>query len=187
MDALDAVRNHSQRGLEMVSNLLRLSSLEETAIEVKLTDMNAVFASAMDLLRADYPAIDSAVQMAPLPQVEANPGLMQHVALNLLSNALKYGQGVKGLQVSVAAQQVAPGQWRFEVADNGPGFDSDHAASIFEPFVRIPGTKQLGTGVGLTIVARIIERHRGKIGATAQPGQGARFWWTLPERQMAPA
>jgi signal transduction histidine kinase len=66
------------------------------------------------------------------------------------------------------------------VADNGVGFDSGAAAALFQPFTRLHGARFGGTGIGLTIVRRIVERHGGKVWAVGQPGAGATFTFTLP-------
>lgn len=183
--ALAVIRKEAHRGAAMVDDLLRLASVEEAELCLALTDMHAVFDDAVQALRAEYPKALEAIAIGPMPTLEVDPGLMQHVAINLLGNALKYGRQVAGLKVQVAAEQLAGGAWRFEVSDNGPGFAAEHAARIFDPFMRVPGTRETGTGVGLTLVARVVRRHHGEVGARGAPGQGAAFWWTLPERQAA--
>ncbi len=184
--ALEVIRKEAHRGAAMVDDLLRLATVEESELRLMQTDMHHVFAEAAQALRPDYPRALEAIAIGPMPTLEVDPGLMQHVAINLLSNALKYGRQVAALKIEVAAERLANGFWRFEVRDNGPGFAAEHAARIFDPFMRVPGTREAGTGVGLTLVARVVRRHHGEVGASGQPGQGAAFWWTLPERQLSP-
>lgn len=183
VSALEVVRKENRRGSEMVDDLLRLSSVEETPLALAPTAMSRVLEDAVVALQTEHPQARSAITIGAMPTLEVDPGLMAHVAINLLGNALKYGRGVADLRIRVSASRLDNGHWRFEVADNGPGFAPEHAPRIFEPFMRVPGTKEGGTGVGLTVVARVVRRHHGEVGASSAAGQGATFWWTLPETQ----
>lgn len=186
LTALEVIRKEAHRGAAMVDDLLRLASVEEAELRLCATDMHGVLHAAAQTLQRDHPRALEVIDIGPMPTLELDPGLMQHVAINLLGNALKYGRPVAALKIEVVAERQANGFWRFEVRDNGPGFAAEHAARIFDPFMRVPGTREAGTGVGLTLVARVVRRHHGEVGARGQPGQGAAFWWTLPERQLSP-
>ncbi len=97
---------------------------------------------------------------------------------NLMENALKYSRHRTPPRLWLSFDQA---QGAFCLRDNGMGFDMDHAGKLFGLFQRLhPASDVPGTGVGLAIVARIIERHGGRIWAEAQPDAGATFWWTLP-------
>lgn len=122
------------------------------------------------------------VEVGPLPVVQGDPGLLRQVWANLLSNALKYSYHAQPSRVWVGATQEAE-DFRFEVKDNGVGFDMRHAANLFKVFQRLHRAEEFeGTGVGLAIVARVIQRHGGSIAADSQPGQGSRFTFTLPRQ-----
>ncbi len=183
LETLKTVQRETRRGAEMVDDLLRLSSVEEATLRLSHADMASVFDHAVKALDPEYPAAREAIDVGAMPTIEMDEGLMQHVAINLLGNALKYGRYIAGLKIRVSAHKLPDGGWRFVIADNGPGFSPEHAARIFEPFMRVPGTREAGTGVGLAVVARVVHRHRGDVGASARVGEGATFWWTLPERQ----
>jgi signal transduction histidine kinase len=97
------------------------------------------------------------------------------VFVNLLSNACKYSDPASTTRIEVGWTGSA-----YYVKDNGIGFDMEHAANIFGVFQRLHRTQDFeGTGVGLAIVQRIVERHGGKIWAEAEPGKGATFFFTL--------
>ncbi|WP_374259361.1 ATP-binding protein [Aquabacterium sp.] len=92
--------------------------------------------------------------------------------------ALKFGQRTPDLQIVVRSARDGA-FWRFEVSDNGPGFDASNGHDVFEPFVRL-GHAVSGTGLGLSVAKKIVDSHGGAMGVHAAPGEGARFWWTLP-------
>jgi signal transduction histidine kinase len=120
-----------------------------------------------------------AVEIGALPVVEADEALLRAVMNNLIGNALKFSASRADGRVRISAER-GDGVITVAVADNGVGFDARAAASLFQPFTRLHGAKFAGTGVGLTIVRRIVERHGGKVWAVGEPGAGATFTFTLP-------
>ena len=100
------------------------------------------------------------------------------VLQNLVSNALKFG-GEEQPRIEIGAAPI-DGAWRVSVRDHGAGIDPDEAQVIFQPFRRGRLASAPGNGLGLTTCKRIVERHRGTIGVTSQPGDGSEFWFTLP-------
>jgi signal transduction histidine kinase len=114
-----------------------------------------------------------------LPACEADPGLLEQVFVNLLSNALKFSRTREVARIEVGSR-TADGETTYFVRDNGVGFDMRHAGKLFSVFRRLHRAQDYeGSGVGLAIVHRIVERHGGRIWAEAAPGQGATFWFTL--------
>jgi light-regulated signal transduction histidine kinase (bacteriophytochrome) len=98
---------------------------------------------------------------------------------NLIGNAWKYTAKKEEARIKFAMTMVA-GESVYFVHDNGPGFDSAHAAKLFIPFQRLPGTdKYKGHGIGLATVQRIIQRHGGRVWAEGEVGKGATFYFTL--------
>jgi two-component system, chemotaxis family, CheB/CheR fusion protein len=114
-----------------------------------------------------------------LPEVFADRTQMVMVFQNLIGNALKYRRD-EPPQVRIEAVREE-GAWRIAVADNGQGFGAEHATIIFEPFRRLHSKSIKGTGIGLATCKRIVERSGGRIWAHAIPGQGATFYFTLPD------
>lgn len=180
--ALPLVRklgHESLRASRMVSDLLDLARVEQQALQKARVDFGELVRECVDQLAMEYPSAQQAVRVGQLPVVEVDRGLMAHVVTNLVGNALKYGQGRPGLAVDVHAQREN-GRWRFAVSDNGPGFDEARAGELFQPFNRLAGDAVPGTGLGLTVVRRVVQQHGGEVGASGRMGEGARFWWTLP-------
>jgi light-regulated signal transduction histidine kinase (bacteriophytochrome) len=141
------------------------------------------------------------VETAALPRVVGEAPQLRQVFVNLLANAIKYRRPdrVPSVRIEAAIERPAEGdeltqpgsparrpRARITVADNGIGFDPQHAEAIFAPFKRLHTAEEYeGTGIGLTICRKIIEAHGGTIAATGRPGEGARFSFTLPLAEAA--
>ncbi|HEX7688910.1 MAG TPA: ATP-binding protein, partial [Burkholderiaceae bacterium] len=125
---------------------------------------------------AAWPGVAIVVQ--PLPQVEADAGLLRQVFVNLVGNACKFAAGGVLPRVEIGHGQTPCGP-AFYVRDNGVGFAPEDAGRLFRPFERLHGARFEGFGVGLSIVRRIVEHHGGRVWAESSPGQGATFRFTL--------
>ena len=169
---------HSSRNMgQMISDMLELLRVVRVEIDAVPVDMNALARSVTEALA---PAVPHAqIRALPLPAVLGDAALLRQVLVNLVDNALKYSRHRADpcLELGFDAGRSA-----FYLRDNGMGFNMAHANKLFGLFQRLhtgadaPG----GTGVGLAIVARSLERHGGRIWAESTTGQGATFWWTLP-------
>ncbi|MDP1683620.1 ATP-binding protein [Hydrogenophaga sp.] len=177
--SLDLILTEARRGAAMVNDLLCLAQVENDKLQAGEIDMAQVMVETVQSLALQYPEAWARVEIGGMPKVVADAGLMRHVASNLIGNALKFGGGHEQLRVWVSAR--CDGQfWRFEIRDNGPGFDATLAHQLFKPFSRLGNTEVAGTGLGLTVVKRAVERQGGQAGASAELGSGSSFWWTLP-------
>jgi len=117
----------------------------------------------------------------PLPELDVDPIKMSLVFQNLLSNAIKFRQPGGKPSIQIQARKEGD-EWRISVRDSGIGFDPKYAKKIFGAFQRLHGKAEYpGTGIGLAICSRIIDRHGGRIWAEASPGSGATFHFTLPD------
>jgi signal transduction histidine kinase len=117
----------------------------------------------------------------PLPPVHASPVQVEQLLRNLLSNALKYRDPKRKLEIKIGAKTVQNGMFEITLQDNGTGFEPRFAEQIFRPFNRVSSREEVGgTGIGLAICKKIVERHGGQIIAQGLPGQGATFRFTLP-------
>ena len=111
---------------------------------------------------------------------------MRQLLQNLISNAIKFKKKEKAPKVEMAAKQCEKGFWDIFVKDNGIGFDSQHGDSIFQPFFRLHGRNQYeGSGMGLAICKKIVDRHHGKIEAISSQNEGSIFQMTLPIKQVS--
>jgi light-regulated signal transduction histidine kinase (bacteriophytochrome) len=146
--------------------------------ELRETDLECVFREAKNELAAEIKSSGAKITHDPLPTLEANSASLTAVFRCLLSNACKF-HGEAPPVVHVAAAQDA-GEWIFSVRDNGIGFDPAYSVRIFRPFERLNGKQYPGSGLGLTLARKAIERHGGRIWAESNPGRGTTVRFTLP-------
>jgi len=169
----------AQRMRALIVDLLAYSRVERQDVEGTATDGEAVLEQAVRDLRLTIAESGAVVTHDPLPTVVTVPGQLKQVLENLLSNALKF-RGPAPPRIHLAAQRHGP-EWVFSVRDNGIGLDPQYAHRIFQMFQRLHTRREYpGTGIGLAICKRIVERHGGRIWVESAPGQGATFYFTLP-------
>jgi PAS domain S-box-containing protein len=176
---LEQINIASQRMSDLVDGLLAVSRSTRGEIERSWTDLS--------LLATRHAAELSTVDPHRKVEFDIEPGLMAHgdarmldaVLANLLDNAWKYTSRTEGAVIRFFRGEIE-GRPAFSVSDNGAGFDMRHAERLFKPFQRMHRQDEFpGIGIGLATVKRIIDRHGGRITATAAPGRGATFLFTL--------
>ena len=182
---LDAIGASSRRMGALIDDLLSLSRLGRKPLARQPIDMTALATEAWAEVRQDSHA-SIGIRIDALPACDGDPSLLRQVWLNLLSNAVKYS-APRGADAFVEVRgQVADGIATYTVCDNGVGFDPRYADKLFGVFQRLhPQDRFEGTGVGLAIVHRIVERHDGNVGAESRLGDGACFSFGLPLRRDA--
>jgi light-regulated signal transduction histidine kinase (bacteriophytochrome) len=142
-------------------------------------NLSQLAASVAKNLAQAEPQRQVEILIAPDMMVDADPGLLQIVLENLLGNAWKFTSRTDGARVEVGWQERDGEIMRF-VRDNGAGFDMRHAGKLFGAFQRLHSQREFeGTGIGLSIVQRIVVKHGGRIWAEAKPGAGAAIYFTL--------
>ncbi|GAB1539214.1 hypothetical protein NUACC21_18790 [Scytonema sp. NUACC21] len=176
------IENAAQRMDMLIQDLLAYSRLSQTEIQLQSVDLTVVMQDILTQLESERRAKQAEITVAfPLPEVIAQRTILTQVLINLLTNALKYVEPGVQPQVRVWAQKQQ--DWiRLWVADNGIGIESKYQERIFGVFERLHGLDVYsGTGVGLAIVQKGIERLGGRVGVESQPGQGSQFWVELPK------
>ena len=179
IDDLEDIRKATRRMEDMVGGLLQLSRVGRQELCRETTALGALVEEARrDLKGADTDRVEW--EIGDLPDVDCDRSLLRHVFLNLLSNAARFTGTRKFAKIAVGALQDTDPPVVF-VRDNGVGFDMKFAKDLFGVFRRLhPEGEFEGTGVGLAIVKRIIDRHGGRVWAEASPDNGACFYFTLP-------
>ena len=189
--------NASRRMQLLINNLLEFSRHSVHAADFKNTDLSKLIREALGELEIEIEKSNAAVYCEPLPVITAVPTLMQRLFHNLLSNALKFRQLGVAPVIEIQAgrfseaelEQYGKGNtdtdWhKISVRDNGIGFDPAHTEDIFKVFKRLHNYQQYeGTGVGLAICKKIVDKHGGIILAHSEPGHGSVFTIGLPEKQ----
>jgi signal transduction histidine kinase len=179
-DHLDRVLGASTRMHSMIDSLLALSHLSSQSLRHETVDLSLLASQVVDELRRGAPAraVDAQVQSGL--RVQGDPTLLRMVLENLLGNAWKYSGKRDHAEIRFESEQ-RQGERVFVVTDNGAGFDMRFADRLFGVFQRLHSASDFqGTGVGLASARRIVRRHGGDIWAESEVGQGARFYFTLP-------
>ncbi len=180
-DYLDRMVRASDRMNVMVKDLLLLSRAGGEAVMQQPVDLNRVMQRVNVDLEPAIAESGATLEVGELPTVRANPLQMEQVFLNLISNAIKYREEDRPVRIDITAAPGEAGYTRISITDNGIGFDPAQAERIFQPFQRLHSQREYpGTGMGLPICRKIVERLGGEITAEGRPGKGSTFHFTLP-------
>jgi signal transduction histidine kinase len=137
---------------------------------------------ALGNLKTDIEESRAEIKVEPLPPVTGDRNQLAQLFQNLVGNAIKYRKPGEPPHISISAEEKES-EWEFRVRDNGIGIDPRFAERIFQIFQRLHTTGEYsGTGIGLAICKKIVERHGGRIWVESEPGQGSTFSFTLPKR-----
>ena len=185
---LEVITSSAQRMALLIDDLLVFSRLGRGALRLQAVDMQSLVDEARELAEAGTPGRRIVWTVAPLPMVIGDENMLRTVWQNLLGNAVKYTGQCEISRIEVSVQQDRRGDYEFTVADNGAGFDMQYADKLFGVFQRLHRSSEFsGNGIGLANVRRIVARHGGRVWAEAEPGQGARFHFSLPATDLAGA
>ncbi|AHG04326.1 histidine kinase [Halobacterium sp. DL1] len=169
----------AERMRAMIEGLLEYSRVETQGDPFEPVDLDGVLSDVLDDLQVRVEETDAAITHDPLPVVDGDPGQLRQLFQNLLDNAIEYS-GDEPPRVDVTAERQA-GEWVVSVRDEGIGIDAENADRVFEVFQRLHSQDEhAGTGIGLALCERIVERHGGDIRVDSAPGEGTTFSFTLP-------
>lgn len=176
---LDHLTQGSRNMNRLIDGLLTLSRVTQGELVREAVDLTALAGEVVEELRRADPERPVAVAIAPGIRVRADTRLMRAALENLLGNAWKFTLGRKDARIEMTGETVN-GRTRVSVRDNGAGFDMAYADKLFVPFTRLHREEDFpGTGIGLSTVQRIVNRHGGRLGAEGAVGQGATFWFEI--------
>lgn len=168
----------ASRMQQLINDLLAYSRLGTRAQEFQVADCNAAVAQSLCNLEIAIAETKAIITYESLPTVMADEFQLVQLFQNLIGNAIKFCQDVPIIHISAIIQD---NEWLFSVRDNGIGIDSEYADRIFVIFGRLHSRREyLGTGIGLAMCKRIVERHSGRIWVESQSGEGATFYFTIP-------
>jgi len=169
----------AKRMQALINDLLAYSRVSTKARPFEPTDCAAVVAMAEANLRMAIAECGARLHVSALPVVSGDGSQLTQLFQNLLGNAIKF-RGSDPPEVWVGAERCGQG-WRFTVRDNGIGIAPEYFERIFVLFQRLHGRREYaGTGIGLALCKKIVERHGGSIGVASEPGRGSCFFFTLP-------
>ena len=165
----------------LIKELMKLSQVQHSEVCRRPVDLSAVVSAIVERLPSLEAPRTVEFIVAPGVAAEADGALVQIALDNLLNNAWKYTAKREQTRIEFGKQKEN-GATVYFVRDNGAGFDMALASRLFQPFERLHSSEEfLGTGIGLTIVQRVIARHGGRIWAESRPGEGATFYFTLAQ------
>ncbi len=186
-DYVARMRDAAERMRRMVESLLELSRVNTRGNPFIAVDLAEVTKEVLSDLSLQIRRTNGTVEAALLPTIEGDPQQLHRLLQNLISNALKFHKPDVPPCVKLSARVLADVA-EIDVEDNGIGFEPEYAERIFQPFQRLVGRSEYeGSGMGLAICRRIVERHGGTIHARSRPGQGTTFAVTLPIQQVGGA
>jgi len=168
---------------QLINDLLAYSRVGTRGGQMVSTDCNEILKAALFNLGHSIEASQAHIQHDGLPTVFADPSQLTQVLQNLIGNAIKFhGAAAPEIYISATDQGDC---WRFSVRDQGIGIAPEQNERIFQIFQRLHTPEEYpGTGIGLSICKRIVERHGGRIGVISKPGEGSEFWFTLPKNPI---
>ena len=182
---------HLLHATERMQSLLR-DLLDLTRVSARTPGSDAVDLGALAVGVANDLATlpvdgEGRIEIGALPKVRGDPAQLRLVLQNLMTNALKYRRPEVPPRVRIEGVPSEPGTQAFCITDNGIGFEPSQAERIFAPFQRLHAARDYpGSGIGLAICRKVVERHRGRIEAYGEPGRGARFVVVLPGAAPGP-
>lgn len=183
---LNRIQHNARRMGTLIDDLLSFSRVGRKSMRFEGVDMNRLAHDVLEELRANEQVGAAEVRIKALPACLGDRSLLRQVLYNLLGNAVKYSRGRSMPRIEVG-WQAQNEQTVYYVRDNGIGFDMKYADKLFGVFHRLHNAEEYeGSGIGLAIVRRILERHGGQIWAEGQPDAGAAFFFTVSHLGSAP-
>jgi light-regulated signal transduction histidine kinase (bacteriophytochrome) len=177
---LDRIRTGARTISELIEGLLSLAQLSRQPVDMQDVDLSQLARQVEQACRERESERQVQVHIQDGLSVRGDPRLLLAVMQNLLGNAWKFSARQVQARIDVGRDTSADGQPRYFVKDNGAGFDMAHAKRLFGTFERLHSQAEFsGTGVGLSTVQRVIQRHGGRVWAESQVNQGATFYFTL--------
>lgn len=169
----------AQRMRQIILDLLNYSRLNKDQAERETVDLNELLEDAKSMERNHIQETNAKIISDKLPALTVNPGAIKQVFQNLLNNAIKYQKSGVAPKITIQAKELDK-YWQFSFSDNGIGINEEFQDTIFQIFQRLHTRDHYsGTGIGLAITKKIIERHEGKIWVESEEGSGSTFYFTL--------
>jgi len=170
----------ARRMKALIEDVLSFSRTGREDLKFAPTDCQLLVDKTIESLQPLLQETDTKITRDPLPTINANEVLIGQVFQNLINNAVKF-RGAKAPRIHISAQERKT-DWEFSIKDNGIGIEKEYADRIFLIFQRLHGPEKYpGTGIGLALCKRIIERYKGRIWVESEPGEGSCFFFKIPK------
>jgi light-regulated signal transduction histidine kinase (bacteriophytochrome) len=178
---IDLAVDGANRMKRLINDLLQFSRITSSKIALKPVDTNEIIEELKELFKMKLQACNGTLIVEKLPTIHADKTPITQLLQNLISNAIKYRNQFSAPIIKVSASE-RDSDWIFVVEDNGIGIDSKFYEKIFVIFQRLHNKDEYsGTGIGLAICKKIVERFNGKIWVESTPGIGSKFYFSIPK------
>jgi light-regulated signal transduction histidine kinase (bacteriophytochrome) len=185
---LEKILQSASRMSTMIEGVLTYSTFNAIEQRIEMIDLNTIISDIRNDLEVLIDQKDASIEYDALPKFEGVQVLIYQLFYNLINNSLKFSRDNEKPVIRISGSMNCIDGINYVtliVSDNGIGFDDEYRARIFQTFTRLnPKTEYDGTGLGLSLAKKIIERHYGTIEASGQKGKGAEFRITIPQRQL---
>jgi len=179
---LNFVLSNIEKMDALINGLLQLSRTGRVVMNIQKIDMNALFSKTLKNLDFQIKEAQCKIHMNPLPQCYGDATLLDQLMENIISNALKYADSERALEITVDAKKIH-NRVVYTIRDTGKGIAQKHLEKIWDVFYRIdPRSGKTGEGIGLSLVKQIAEKHKGKVWAESEENKGTTFYIELHNR-----
>ena len=180
---LNIIADSAQKMGTLIDELLVFSRMSRADLRRSKVSSDSLVHEAVEGLQTEINERHIDWNIGALPEVDADPAMLQQVWVNLIANAVKYTRPRDPAKIEIGCSDSGNGEYVFFVQDNGVGFDMQYAHKLFGVFQRLHRTEEFeGTGIGLANVSRIVHRHGGRVWAEGRPDAGATFYFSLPKK-----
>jgi two-component system sensor kinase len=180
---LETITSNTRKMGQLIDDLLAFARLGRKPLETSPLDLNRMTREVFEELHQLTPNRQIDLRLASLPSVTGDQAMFRQVITNLMSNAIKYTRGRNPAVIEISSK-LDEKEVIFHFKDNGVGFDMEFSGKLFGVFQRLHSPKDFeGTGVGLALVQRIVQRHGGRTWAEGKVGEGACFYFALPKER----
>ena len=179
-DYIDFIVEGSHRMKDLIDDLLIYSRLNTVKTKYQFSDLNLLMDKVLSGMKNTIVDEKAQIIYDELPTVRCDSSQLGQVFQNLISNSIKFHKTTPKIHISA---RETPEEWILVVSDEGIGIDPKHQEQIFDVFKRLHTRNEYpGTGIGLSICKRVVDRHNGKIWVESELGQGSSFYFTLPKK-----
>lgn len=180
-DYLERIMSAAERMQTLINDLLSFSRLTTRAEPFTKVDLNKIVREVLGDLDVLIEKTKAHIEIGKLPAVNADPTQMRQLVQNLISNAIKFSKEAERPEIIITSDNIHDENFaKIYFADNGIGFDEKYAEKIFNIFQRLEGKKYEGSGIGLAVCKKIVQRHGGSISVRSKIGEGSEFTVILP-------
>jgi light-regulated signal transduction histidine kinase (bacteriophytochrome) len=184
---LNQIEDAARQMKRLIEHLLEFSRTSRAEKHLALVPLEPLVKEVIEALKTDAGARNVSWKRGRLPEVEADPGLLRQVFINLLSNALKFTRPRNPAEIEIGTVNGQNDETTIFVRDNGVGFDMRYSDKLFGVFQRLHSGEDFeGSGIGLANVQRIVNRHGGRVWAEGKVNSGATFYFSLPKGNLKP-